>query len=206
MLFSCLLLLLHTSESVSVSCSPSGIFPPLASVSVPITNPTDTVLDNYSLLISPAVCRPDTMFFILVRHLVVHHSLHFLGGRVLSVPTRGEFQRMEAGSPPPQSHKLPPPQTLTPWPESGRKMKNLSSKAVLTFTTCQTHGSVWSPKSLQGRLTGTNRKARRHRAHLKSSVRAEIRPRLYTEIPKVTHIKSSSESAGLERSKNAQRC
>lgn len=57
----------------------------------PHPHPADTV-DNYSLLISPAVCCPDTMFFVLVRHLEVHPSLYFLGGRALCVPSQRELQ------------------------------------------------------------------------------------------------------------------
>lgn len=74
----CRCVCVHTRALLSLWYPPA----PLISVSIPTPNPADTVLDNYSLLISPAVCCPDTMFSILVGHLVVHHSLHFLGGRV----------------------------------------------------------------------------------------------------------------------------
>lgn len=89
-------LLLHLSEHAHALLSLSllsGIFPPLLRLSLSLslslqdsTPPTDTILDNYSLLILLVFAAPGAVFFILDGHLLVHHSLHFLGGKMLQVP------------------------------------------------------------------------------------------------------------------------
>lgn len=81
--------------------------------------PTDTVPDNYSLLILPVLAAPGAVFFILAGHLLVHHSLCFSGGKVLRVPIRREralLHRPEAWGlsqwwawPPPPVAALPAP-------------------------------------------------------------------------------------------------
>jgi hypothetical protein len=68
----CLCLALASSHPSSVSlCSQDSLLS------------TDTILDNYSLLILWVFAAPGARFFIFVGPLPVHLSLHFLAGTVI---------------------------------------------------------------------------------------------------------------------------
>lgn len=52
--------------------------------------PTDTIPDNYSVLILLVFAAPGVVFFFPAGNLLVHHSLHFPGGKVFGVPVQRE--------------------------------------------------------------------------------------------------------------------